>query len=1276
MILDIRCRACAIVPALLFFFHVSLPAQTLKPAFTSEKVYTAILSTVKQLTLEGITPENAAAMSLAERFKNSLVRFDSRGRIGLQLAMNAVTPAALTALQNVGANVLLSIPGDRLIVAYVPIDRIDAVANLQEVRLVRPITGGVTNAVKSEGDSVHRAINVRTDLTVRGANINVGVISDGCASWAQAVASGDLPATFGPPNFIYLGGANKIGIGDEGTAMMEIVHDLAPSATLYFYGALYDALGSFAHRDAIHRLVREKQCQIIVDDLTWYDQPMFEDGDANTVNTVAEAAQWAIDTGVVYISSAGNWADGPPNIITRSHYQALYFDNNPHTNNGVKPIPPPFTPPPPLPVPPIPIGVPDSIPIWPYNDLHNFNTSSNIVDAGLMVTIAGFTGIEPKTLNVILEWADQPGGANDPDPWGGSADDYDLYLYDQNFTRIITASTITQNGAQDPREQLTWTNYGVGDSIYNIVINHLDTLPLNHPPKLLGMYISGCKWVEYFTPQNSIWGQPGITPVIAVGAVPWSNVPTIESFSSHGNYDVYLPAFESRPKPDVLAVDGVQISGAGGSFLPPFFGTSASAPHVAALAALLLSKCPQMTPAEVHAKFERTAIPLTPSFDPVYGNGFADIERALLEVDTAKGQTAAYTLNNTNVPMFYATGKGYAMNTVTITGGAQQPGTVTSALSVTAGSAYTDAGVPDLGCPTINRWYQLTQNGGAAGGFNADITAYIDESERTATGVPAGNLRILHWNGSSFDILPQAVAPRQVANTWVLKATYNNASFSPFFVGYLTRGIDASAISGNSGMPDSTVAVQFSIHNTGNGWDTLSTQVSDVRGWTIAPTDSSFSLKADSSLTLTVMVTISPSDTAGIIDTIRVTATSLSDGTVIDSAFVTVTVVQSVRTVTLHLTEGWNMVALPLTTGDRCRWTLFPTAVSKAFAYAGGYIPLDTLDYCSGYWINMDSTRDIQWSGQGREEDTIYVAAQWNMIGGLSEPVDVDSIVQSPANIVNSSYFGYTGSYTLADSIHPGVGYWIRTKQAGQLILHKHEGGMLPGEVPKARNIFPSLNALRFTAGTGKVQTLYVGDVNNLGTKGWMYDLPPCPPAGSFDVRFSSGRYAEVLPAGTTSCTMDITLRSDATPIRVESVVRDKRLTLSLLDASGHAIQAPAILPAETERLKLVLSTGNGVTVARSFILEQNTPNPFNPSTSIRFHLPLTAYVTLTVRSVLGDEVAKVLDGALMESGEQNAVLDGRNLPSGVYFYTLTALPVEKGTSAPFVSTKKMLLIR
>jgi hypothetical protein len=84
-----------------------------------------------------------------------------------------------------------------------------------------------------------------------------------------------------------------------------------------------------------------------------------------------------------------------------------------------------------------------------------------------------------------------------------------------------------------------------------------------------------------------------------------------------------------------------------------------------------------------------------------------------------------------------------------------------------------------------------------------------------------------------------------------------------------------------------------------------------------------------------------------------------------------------------------------------------------------------------------------------------------------------------------------------------------------------------------------------------------------------------------------------------------------------------------------------------------------------SFTLQQNYPNPFNPRTTIRFYIMQSTFVTLKVFDLLGREMGSFVNGNL-EPGSYEAIFDGINISSGIYFYQLRA--------ADFIQTNKMIL--
>jgi hypothetical protein len=93
-----------------------------------------------------------------------------------------------------------------------------------------------------------------------------------------------------------------------------------------------------------------------------------------------------------------------------------------------------------------------------------------------------------------------------------------------------------------------------------------------------------------------------------------------------------------------------------------------------------------------------------------------------------------------------------------------------------------------------------------------------------------------------------------------------------------------------------------------------------------------------------------------------------------------------------------------------------------------------------------------------------------------------------------------------------------------------------------------------------------------------------------------------------------------------------------------------------------------------SFTLEQNFPNPFNPTTNISFELPVNSTVSLTIYDISGREIASVYSNQNLTSGAHTATFDAGNLASGTYIYRLEAVPVNGGSL--FSRTRSMTLIK
>ena len=141
--------------------------------------------------------------------------------------------------------------------------------------------------------------------------------------------------------------------------------------------------------------------------------------------------------------------------------------------------------------------------------------------------------------------------------------------------------------------------------------------------------ISGSQDHEYTVVGGSVFGHPAVPGAFAVAAAHQATPGTIQSFSNRGPSDIHHPSFVSRAKPDLTAVDCVTNTGPG-TFPTEFCGTSAAAPHVAAIAAMLLEAHPHFTPAQVYEVLTKTAVDIEGGgFDSFSGFGRVDALAAL-----------------------------------------------------------------------------------------------------------------------------------------------------------------------------------------------------------------------------------------------------------------------------------------------------------------------------------------------------------------------------------------------------------------------------------------------------------------------------------------------------------------------------------------------------------------------------------------------------------------------------------------------------------------------
>lgn len=215
---------------------------------------------------------------------------------------------------------------------------------------------------------------------------------------------------------------------------------------------------------------------------------------------------------------------------------------------------------------------------------------------------------------VVLQW---------DNPFGGAGDDYDLFVRHPSGT-IIGSSQDAQTGQDDPLEiVLTSPCAQPSGCLADIEVVLFDGIP-----RTLELFCFGCQFLEFNVRRDSVFGHPAVPEVLAVAAAPADDPTTLESYSSPGPSTIQIPFAETRFKPDLTAVDCVATSRPG---FAPFCGTSAAAPHVAAVAALVIEALgPAWTPAMVRDILKQSAVDLGPAGpDTDFGFGRVDALNAV-----------------------------------------------------------------------------------------------------------------------------------------------------------------------------------------------------------------------------------------------------------------------------------------------------------------------------------------------------------------------------------------------------------------------------------------------------------------------------------------------------------------------------------------------------------------------------------------------------------------------------------------------------------------------
>lgn len=573
---------------------------------------------------------------------------DASGRVVVNIYLNGNTPPAeITAqLVDLGLEIMAVDSHWRsgVISAWLPISQGLPVANLAGIQSVmlapRPVR--YLGVVTAESSVVEHALEVNTPGVVTaqgilGRGISVGIVSDsydgatGVPRASVGVAAGDLPGPGNPDGYtqpvVVLNDDTSSFAADEGRAMAEIVHDIAPAAKICF-SAVGSTQATMAASIRNLRTSPATLCDVIVDDIGFPDEPFFSDGMiAQAVEDVAMSTSLP-GKKVAYFSAAGNSNNrgysADANIITSAAAQPY------RGNLRLTQVPSAFY----------------------AGGFHNLGSTASPVIA-MQVT----TDVDPA--EIVFQWDDPFGG--------GVTTDYNLLVFDESGNYLASVSGRDNSFSTGQPLEIVDLN---ANTTYQLVISLRSSNPPTARHLRLISFGGGLITGPYLTDNViSLFGHAAAADANSVAAYTYNNAPdrvpnynpgksnpppgpyepAPESFNAKGgNLPFYfnaqgqrLASPEIRLKPDFAAADGVDTSffpsDAGADYdndgYPNFFGTSAAAPNAAAFAALMLEAAGgpnSLSPAQVRSILQQTAN--AHDVDPSYSKAVASGGTANVQV--------------------------------------------------------------------------------------------------------------------------------------------------------------------------------------------------------------------------------------------------------------------------------------------------------------------------------------------------------------------------------------------------------------------------------------------------------------------------------------------------------------------------------------------------------------------------------------------------------------------------------------------------------------------
>jgi hypothetical protein len=489
-------------------------------------------------------------------------------------------------------------------------------------------TGMATNAglVTTEADLAMDSYAARDDFGVDGSGLKVGILSDSFNTnadeypggapdtMATDIANGDLPTA----TTILTDGTGE----DEGRGMAQLVHDIAPGAAIDFDTADGGDAAFAAHILAL----AAAGCKIIVDDISYLDEPAYQHG------VVAQAIEQVTSQGVIYLSAAANEGN--------QGFEASYAASG--VKGGAAELNEPF---------------------------------AELAPSGKKQFLA--VTVQPgATVSLIVQW-DQPAASA-----GGAAcaNNLDAWLFNSGGTSLL-AMDDTDNTGGDPVAVIQYTNSKTSAQTYQLAVGLKSGVA---PTDLKIIAFNGTLATNSLNYNDgTIFGHQADPADIAVGAAAYfqtpaftgTPTPTLETFSSIGPTYIYFDNAGNRlatpiriDGPRFTSVDGGDTTffgqdiGDDPSHYPNFFGTSAAAPDAAAVVALMVEANGALSSTDAMNLIQDSAIDMgTAGFDDQSGAGLIQADKAVQAASTGIiiGDNHHTALNGTHLDDTFAMGPNF-----------------------------------------------------------------------------------------------------------------------------------------------------------------------------------------------------------------------------------------------------------------------------------------------------------------------------------------------------------------------------------------------------------------------------------------------------------------------------------------------------------------------------------------------------------------------------------------------------------------------------------------